>query len=106
MSYRFVRIIVFFDLPVKTSENRRNYSKFRKFLIKNGFIMLQESVYCRMALNQNMAGSILNNVRSNKPPEGLVQILTVTEKQFSKMEYLTGSYKSDVVDTDERLVII
>ncbi len=106
MSYRFVRIIVFFDLPVKTSENRRNYSKFRKFLIKNGFIMLQESVYCRMALNQNMAGSILNNVRSNKPPEGLVQILTVTEKQFSKMEYLTGSYKSDVVDSDERLVII
>lgn len=106
MSYRFMRIIVFFDLPVLTIENRRNYSRFRKFLIKNGFMMMQESVYCRMALNQNSANSIIGNIRANKPPEGLVQVLTITEKQFSKMEFLTGSYKSEVVDSDERLVII
>ncbi len=106
MSYRFVRIIVFFDLPVLTAENRRNYSRFRKYLIKNGFLMMQESVYCRMALNQNIANNIISNIRSNKPPEGLVQVLSVTEKQFSKMEFLTGTYKSDVVDSDERLVVI
>jgi len=52
VSYRFMRILVFFDLPVTTAENRRDYTRFRKFLIKNGFIMLQESVYARMALNQ------------------------------------------------------
>lgn len=106
MSYRFVRIIIFFDLPVLTAENRRNYSRFRKFLIKNGFMMMQESVYCRMSLNQNMANSIISNVRANKPPEGLVQILSVTEKQFSKMEFLTGNYTNDIVDSDERLIII
>lgn len=106
MSYRFVRIIIFFDLPVLTVENRRNYSRFRKFLIKNGFMMMQESVYCRMSLNQNMANSIISNVRANKPPEGLVQILSVTEKQFSKMEFLTGHYTNDIVDSDERLIII
>ena len=106
MNYRFVRILVLFDLPVLTMENRRNYSRFRKFLIKNGFMMMQESVYCRMALNQNIANSIISNIRANKPPEGLVQILTVTEKQFSKMELLTGSYTSEVVDSDERLIII
>lgn len=106
MSYRFVRIIIFFDLPVLTAENRRNYNRFRKFLIKNGFMMMQESVYCRMSLNQNMANSIISNVRANKPPEGLVQILSVTEKQFSKMEFLTGNYTNDIVDSDERLIII
>lgn len=106
MSYRFVRILVLFDLPVLTVENRRNYSRFRKFLIKSGFMMLQESVYCRMALNQNIANSIISNIKANKPPEGLVQILTVTEKQFSKMELLTGSYTSEVIDSDERLIII
>lgn len=106
MNYRFVRILVLFDLPVLTMENRRNYSRFRKFLIKNGFMMMQESVYCRMALNQNIANSIISNIRANKPPEGLVQILTVTEKQFSKMELLTGSYTSEVIDSDERLIII
>ncbi len=106
MSYRFVRILVFFDLPVLTAENRHNYGRFRRFLIKNGFIMLQESVYCRMAVNQTMAGTILNNIRKNKPPEGLVQVLNVTEKQFEKMEFITGSFTSDVIDTDERLVIL
>lgn len=106
MSYRFMRIIVFFDLPVLTVENRRNYNRFRKFLIKNGFMMMQESVYCRMALNQNTANCIVNNIKSNRPAEGLVQVLTITEKQFSKMEFITGSYESEVIDSDERLVII
>lgn len=106
MSYRFMRVFLFFDLPVTTLDNRRNYSRFRKYLIKNGFIMLQESVYCRIALNQNSAKMISDHVRKNKPPEGIVQLLSVTEKQFSKMEFITGEYKSDVIDTDERLVIL
>lgn len=44
MSYRYMRILVFFDLPVVTDEERRIYRTFRKYLIKNGFLMLQESV--------------------------------------------------------------
>ena len=47
MSYRFMRILVMFDLPTETSEERRDYRKFRKNLIKNGFIMMQESVYVK-----------------------------------------------------------
>lgn len=106
MSYRFMRIMVLFDLPTETSENRRNYSKFRKFLIKNGFMMMQESVYVKLALNKSSVESVIDIVKKNKPPEGLVQILTITEKQFSKIEIITGNKKSDVVDTDERLLII
>ena len=53
MSYRFMRVIVFFDLPTLTTEDKRNYSKFRRFLIKNGFMMLQESVYAKLALNSS-----------------------------------------------------
>ena len=101
-----MRIIVFFDLPTETNENKRDYRKFRKMLIENGFIMLQESVYCRMALNQTSAGIIVNVVKNNKPQKGLVQILTITEKQFSKMELILGEYSSDVIDNDKRLVII
>ena len=47
-----------------------------------------------------------DNIRNNKPCDGLVQILTITEKQFSKMECVTGTYTSDIIDTDERLVIL
>lgn len=106
MSYRFVRILVFFDLPVITNEDRKNYRQFRKYLIKNGFIMMQESVYCKMAITRAAAEQMVKNIRSNKPPHGLVQLLTVTEKQFSAMEMITGEFKSDIIDSDERLVII
>lgn len=106
MSYRFMRIFVFFDLPVATLENRRNYNRFRKFLINNGFIMMQESVYCKMVINQTAANTVMSSIKSNKPPEGLVQVLNVTEKQFEKMEFITGSFTSDIIDSDERLVIL
>lgn len=105
MSYRFMRVIVFFDLPTLTSENKREYTRFRKFLIKNGFLMMQESVYTKMALNQTAASSIAESVRKNKPMEGIVQMMTVTEKQYNRMEYVCGNFKSDVLCTDERLVV-
>lgn len=50
-----MRVIVMFDLPVRTSENLREYNRFRKFLIKSGFLMMQESVYCKLALNTTVA---------------------------------------------------
>lgn len=97
---------MFFDLPTLTSANRREYVQFRKYLIKSGFIMLQESVYCKLALNATVSEAVVQGIRKNRPPEGLVQILTLTEKQFSKMELITGEYKSEVLQSDKRLVIL
>lgn len=106
MSYRFMRVLVFFDLPTETPEDKRNYRRFRKALISNGFIMLQESVYCRLLINAGAGKAAMDTVRKNKPPAGLVQMLTVTEKQFASMEYLVGKLETDVVTNDERLVIL
>ena len=101
-----MRVIVFFDLPVVTGEERRAYVQFRKFLLKSGFMMVQESVYCKLALNGSAVNAIVENVRKNSPNEGLVQLLTVTEKQYSKMDLIIGDVKSEVLDSDERLVIL
>ena len=101
-----MRMLVFFDLPTETPSDRRNYRVFRKMLIKNGFIMLQESVYCKLMTTPTVENSVKRMLQENKPPSGLVQILTLTEKQFAKMEYVVGESKSDIVDSDERLVII
>ena len=101
-----MRVIVFFDLPVETSEDRRNYRKFRKFLIKEGFLMLQQSVYVKLALNQTQVEQIVAEVKRGIPNQGTVQILSVTEKQFSKMEHLSGKIETDVVNSDERLLIL
>lgn len=101
-----MRILVFFDLPTETGEDRRSYRKFRKALVKNGFIMLQESVYCKMISSPSVEQSVRNLIRKNKPEKGLVQFLCVTEKQFSKMEYVVGEYTSDVIDNTDRVVIL
>ena len=106
MSYRFMRTIVFFDLPMETAEDKREYRKFRQFLIKNGFVMMQKSVSCRMLINAAAEPFVLETIRKNKPANGLTQILSITEKQFSKIEIITGDCKSDVITTDERLLIL
>ena len=101
-----MRIIVFFDLPTYTSEDRRVYRGFRKYLQKMGFLMMQESVYSKLVLNQTNADLVIKNIRKHKPPEGLVQILTITERQFSKIEYLVGEPQKEVIDTTERTIVI
>lgn len=101
-----MRVIVFFDLPTETETDRKNYRKFRKFLIKGGFMMLQESVYAKLALNSTQTSQIINEVKSARPEKGAVQILSVTEKQFARMEIVSGRCSSDVVDSDERLLIL
>lgn len=106
MSYRYMRVLVFFDLPVLTEANRRDYRVFRKYLIKSGFMMIQESVYCKLAQNGSVADAMVENIKKNKPSEGLVQVLRVTEKQYNKMDFIVGENTGDVLSTDERLVIL
>lgn len=106
MSYRFMRVLVFFDLPTESLENKREYRKFHKLLIKNGFLMLQKSVYCRMLLTPSAEKAVVDVLRKNRPSDGIVQVMTVTEKQFSEMEYITGEYHSEIISSDERLVIL
>ena len=101
-----MRVIVFFDLPVETSKNKRDYRLFRKHLIKSGFMMVQESVYAKLVTNSFAANAMVDNLRKHKPPEGLVQILKITEKQYANIENLVGIPHNEVVDTDERLVVL
>ena len=106
MGFRFMRVFVMFDLPVLTSSDRREYRKFRKFLIKTGFVMLQESVYAKLVLNSTAAQTVAANVRRNSPPSGLVQLLYVTEKQFASMEFICGTMQTEYVLSSDRLVVL
>ena len=101
-----MRLILMFDLPMQTIEDRRNYTAFRRLLIKSGFIMLQESVYIKLMITPSVKESVLQLLKKNRPPKGMVCALEVTEKQFSKMDFIVGEQHSDVIDTDERLVIL
>ena len=101
-----MRVIVFFDLPTETLDDKKEYRNFRKFLIRKGFLMIQASVYCKLALNSTVADSIVQAVKSNKPRAGIVQMLVITEKQYSKMEFVVGESKNTVVDSDDRMIVL
>lgn len=101
-----MRIVVFFDLPVESSQERSDYRAFRKFLIKSGFVMMQESVYSKIVLNNTVGEAVKESVRKHCTKKGLVQMLTVTEKQFERMECIVGEVSGTVVANDERLVVL
>lgn len=104
---RYMRLIIFFDLPVGTVAQQKEYRLFRKHLIKEGFLMLQESVYAKLVTNDGVAGATVMRLRKHRPPEGLVQVLKVTEKQFATMDYITGNRTAyDEVDTMEELLVL
>ena len=101
-----MRVFVFFDLPTDTAQDRLNYTHFRKFLLQEGFVMMQESAYVKLALNGSIVDAVKRHLRENAPPAGLVQMLVITEKQFTEMTYIVGNRASDVVDSTDRYVIL
>lgn len=106
MSYRIMRLLLFFDLPTESAKQRKNYRLFRKSLINDGFYMLQESVYCKMVINRSNADLIKERVRRICPAEGSVMWLSITEKQFAGIEFLCGETSSNVIATQERLIVL
>jgi CRISPR-associated protein Cas2 len=79
-----------FDLPTETKQERRRYAIFRKFLLKNGFSMLQFSIYGRHCASDENADVHEKRVVIGLPDKGNVRILRVTEKQFARMKTFYG----------------
>ncbi|WPH44480.1 CRISPR-associated endonuclease Cas2 [Enterococcus faecalis] len=106
MSYRYMRLLLMFDMPTDTASDRKAYRKFRKFLINEGFIMHQFSVYSKILLNDTANKAMLARLKQNNPQRGLITLLNVTEKQFSRMIYLHGEQGNRVANSDERIVFL
>ncbi len=104
---RLMRLIVFFDLPNDTYKQKKSYRLFRKHLLKNGYLMMQESVYSKLAINSRIADGLIAQLHSNKPPEGLVQVLKITEKQYETIEFIAGgpASREELEDTDSLIVL-
>ena len=101
-----MRTIVFFDLPNIYAKDRRNYNEFRRYLLSEGFVMMQESVYSKIVLNTQRSEGLMDRLRKKSPKKGLIQVLTITEKQYSQIEYIIGKSNTKIIDTEDRLVIL
>lgn len=101
-----MRMILMFDMPTETAEERKAYRKFRKFLLSEGFIMHQFSVYSKLLLNNSANKAMIDRLQANNPNKGSITLLTVTEKQFARMIYLNGERNISVANSDRRLVFL
>jgi CRISPR-associated protein Cas2 len=103
---RFMWLLVFFDLPVGTREQRRRANRFRHFLRDDGFLMLQFSVYARICRGQDAVEKHLRRVRGNLPKEGSVRTLQVTDKQYGRMELMLGlASKTEQVGASQMILL-
>lgn len=103
---RYMRLIVFFDLPTVTKAEKRAYTLFRRFLLQDGYDMIQWSVYARMVNGFDDADKHLKRLSTNLPKQGSVRCLQVSEKQFAAMKLLVGqmSFQEKTVNAQQILL--
>lgn len=106
MSYRYMRLLLMFDLPVDTPDDKKAYRHFRKFLLSEGFIMHQYSIYSKLLLNDTAAKAMEKRLRKNNPKRGSITLLKVTEKQYARMIYLHGSRDASIANSDDRIIFL
>ena len=91
--YQAVWLVALFDLPTDTPEARKAYSDFRKSLLKDGFDMLQYSVYGRYCGSEEKAKVHRRRISNHLPPDGEVRVVTLTDVQFGRMEIFHGKQR-------------
>jgi CRISPR-associated protein Cas2 len=94
-AYRCMWVFTMFDLPVDTKAARRQYTRFRKRLLKDGFTRLQYSVYIRHSSSVENAAVHIARVENGVPPDGEVRVIVLTDKQFEKMRTFWGKTRKN-----------
>ena len=103
--YRAMWLFAMFDLPVTTKSARREYAKFRKALQREGFCMLQFSVYARYCPSEDATDVHRAHLQSVLPPKGQIRLLSVTDRQFAKMEVYRGKTRAPTEQPPAQLML-
>ncbi len=102
-----MRIMIFYDLPFGTKINVHDYNNFRNGLIKEGFSMIQYSIYTKICPNEQAARFIEDRVEKIVPKHGNIRMMTVTEKQYQKIKVLRGKKtEQELIINDRRYIEI
>jgi CRISPR-associated protein Cas2 len=101
-TYEFMRVLVFYDLPIKTRKDKKIYRHFRRRLIRNGYHMIQYSVYSKILNNRDAAKNHIKFIERNAPQKGNVRLMMVTEKQYAYIKIIVGgkTYLENILTID------
>jgi CRISPR-associated protein Cas2 len=103
--YKAMWLFAAFDLPVGTKAARKAYTGFRKALLREGFMMLQYSVYARYCPGEESSEAVRRHVRWALPDAGRVRLFAVTDRQFEKMEVFDGKTRERVEDPPAQFML-
>ena len=103
--YRGMWLFAMFDLPVTTKQARKRYTQFRSVLLNEGFTMLQFSVYARYCVAEEASDAFRDRIRRELPDEGNIRLLSVTDRQFGKMEVFHGKNAGPVEAEPQQLLL-
>jgi CRISPR-associated protein Cas2 len=103
--YKAMWLFAMFDLPVDEPELRREYTRFRKALLKEGFTMLQYSVYVHYVRSEESEEVFRRKVHTALPSHGQVRLVSITDRQFEKMEVYVGKKRTRVEDPPHQLML-
>ena len=101
--WRVMWLIVCFDLPTLTPGEKKEYVRFRKALLDDGFDMMQYSVYMRCCPSEENAAVHSGRVRGALPPDGKVNIVRITDRQFGRIEVYLGKKRKKTPEKVEQL---
>ena len=87
---KYMRLILFFDLPSKESYEKKEYTYFHKALVKNGYIMMQFSVYIKATNSFSKINREIDKLRKYIPRGGNIRIISITETQYNNMTIILG----------------
>ena len=94
-----------FDLPVVTERERKIANKFRNFLLDDGYIMMQYSVYSRICKNNDDLSKHINRIKINSPKNGNIRLIQITEKQYNNMIMFCGEKSLEEEISIDNLVV-
>jgi CRISPR-associated protein Cas2 len=101
--YQIMWVFVYFDLPTHTKQDRKRAGDFRKMLLKDGFAMVQYSIYARHCSSRENAEVHKRRVKNQLPQNGDIIIFEITDAQFGNMEFYKGLDRSRRPDTPQQL---
>ena len=104
---KFMRILLLYDLPSVTNKDKKIYKEFVKFLITEGFVRIQESVFVKACLNANAVKTCKNRIRQNSPIKGSIRLFVLTEENYQRGENINNNYSfSELIQTTDYYIQI
>ena len=100
---KYMWLFVMFDLPSKLKHEKKTASQFRRFLLNDGYIMLQFSVYARIVRGDERIKKHLKKVNEQIPPRGNIKVLQITDMQYGRMLHLVNGKNEEKNEQSEQI---